>query len=190
MTLVEMTCWLALALGAFLGSVIGVLLGLGWWTLGTTATGVVVGYLSGIGIALLAERRQQRAWQKETRRDQAEGGSGITEYDEDTVLTDYIWFNYTHLMSRAELFGHKASAGGDQELSAIYEQEFGQENWRQMVEAYSKGPEAFRRRVRDRLLVDHASLIEITRCPSCQRIVKTPVARQCLWCGFDWHGTD
>jgi len=28
---------------------------------------------------------------------------------------------------------------------------------------------------------------EISRCPVCERIVKTPLARQCLWCGHDWH---
>jgi rRNA maturation endonuclease Nob1 len=27
----------------------------------------------------------------------------------------------------------------------------------------------------------------IHRCPACNRIVKTPLARQCLWCGHDWH---
>jgi hypothetical protein len=25
------------------------------------------------------------------------------------------------------------------------------------------------------------------RCPDCRRVVKTPEARQCLWCGYDWH---
>ena len=29
--------------------------------------------------------------------------------------------------------------------------------------------------------------LAINRCPSCNRIVKTPRARQCLWCGHDWH---
>lgn len=109
------------------------------------------------------------------------------DYDEDAVLTDYVWFNYGHLMSRAEVFGHKASASGNSRLDMVYEQQFGRENWAQMVDAYSQGPEAFRRRVRDRLLQGYASSIEITRCPSCQRIVKTPAARQCVWCGFDWH---
>ena len=25
------------------------------------------------------------------------------------------------------------------------------------------------------------------RCPACSRIVISPLARQCLWCGHDWH---
>ena len=30
--------------------------------------------------------------------------------------------------------------------------------------------------------------VVVNRCPECSRIVKTPLARQCLWCGYDWHG--
>ncbi len=29
----------------------------------------------------------------------------------------------------------------------------------------------------------------VNRCPRCHRIVRTPLAKQCLWCGHDWHGT-
>jgi rRNA maturation endonuclease Nob1 len=27
----------------------------------------------------------------------------------------------------------------------------------------------------------------INRCPACKRIVRTPRAQHCLWCGHDWH---
>ncbi|EMI27252.1 hypothetical protein RESH_02167 [Rhodopirellula europaea SH398] len=29
-------------------------------------------------------------------------------------------------------------------------------------------------------------LIE-NRCSKCQRLARTPAAKQCLWCGHDWH---
>jgi hypothetical protein len=29
--------------------------------------------------------------------------------------------------------------------------------------------------------------LEVNRCPRCGRVVRTPLARQCLACGFDWH---
>ena len=32
-----------------------------------------------------------------------------------------------------------------------------------------------------------AGRIEINRCPACSRIVRTHLAKQCLWCGHDWH---
>jgi uncharacterized OB-fold protein len=39
----------------------------------------------------------------------------------------------------------------------------------------------------ERLLREHANEIVINRCPACGRIVATPKARQCLWCGHDRH---
>jgi hypothetical protein len=29
--------------------------------------------------------------------------------------------------------------------------------------------------------------LQPNRCPACRRIVVSPEARQCLWCGHDWH---
>lgn len=31
--------------------------------------------------------------------------------------------------------------------------------------------------------------LPINRCPQCNRVVRTPAAKQCLWCGHDWHAT-
>ena len=109
------------------------------------------------------------------------------DYDENDVLTAYIWFNYSHLMTKAEQFGHKAAAHDDAEWNATYRQYFGAETWSQMVQDYSNGRDAFRRRVSERVLHDHNHEIVVQRCPECQRIVRTPRAKQCLWCGHDWH---
>ena len=111
------------------------------------------------------------------------------EYDEDKVLTDYIWHNYRALMTDAELFGHKAvaKAAHDTELEAMYEARFGAEVWQEMQNAVRDNYSAFRKIVRDRLLLEFRELIVITKCPRCQRLVKTPQAKQCLWCGNDWH---
>jgi hypothetical protein len=47
---------------------------------------------------------------------------------------------------------------------------------------------AFQDRVANRIKEDVASgRLTVNRCPTCNRIVKTPLARQCLWCGHDWH---
>ena len=44
------------------------------------------------------------------------------------------------------------------------------------------------RRVGERPLREHAEhSICINRCPLCSRIVATPLARQCIWCHYDWH---
>lgn len=33
----------------------------------------------------------------------------------------------------------------------------------------------------------NSGAVLINRCPQCSRIVCTPQAKQCLWCGYDWH---
>jgi hypothetical protein len=39
----------------------------------------------------------------------------------------------------------------------------------------------------DRLLDMRRDEIRENRCDKCHRLARTPVARQCLWCGHDWH---
>lgn len=109
------------------------------------------------------------------------------EYDEDEVLTEYIWFNFYHLMTGAEQWGEKARASTDPEMNRTGAVVFGPGVWADMVRSYWLNPDNYRRRVRDRLLRDHGDTIDIRRCPSCDRIVKSPKAKQCLWCGNDWH---
>ena len=41
--------------------------------------------------------------------------------------------------------------------------------------------------VTTRVLREHGKMLRINRCPKCLTVVRTPMARQCLWCGHDWH---
>lgn len=51
----------------------------------------------------------------------------------------------------------------------------------------SRGYETFCRDIAARVLREQADLLVLNRCPRCDRIVRTPKARQCLWCFHDWH---
>ena len=39
----------------------------------------------------------------------------------------------------------------------------------------------------NRVLETRRGEIIENRCTECHRLVRTPVAKQCLWCGHDWH---
>ena len=39
----------------------------------------------------------------------------------------------------------------------------------------------------DRLISTCTDRIFVNRCPECNRIARTPTARQCMWCHHDWH---
>ena len=58
---------------------------------------------------------------------------------------------------------------------------------RDVAPVFADGIDVFRDRVRDRILRDHADDVFVNRCSECSRIVMSPEARQCLWCGHDWH---
>ena len=56
-----------------------------------------------------------------------------------------------------------------------------------VVAAIVDGELAFYDRVWDRIWLEHGSEFDIPRCPECDRILKSHLAQQCLWCGHDWH---
>lgn len=118
------------------------------------------------------------------------------EYDEDHELTRYVWDHFERLMTeiewrvnRAIHAGWKAERAGTPERAAGLARAF-RADGPEVEAALADGPDAYRRRVRDRLLTEHGPEVFINRCPKCRRVVRTPQARQCFWCGHDWHGPD
>jgi hypothetical protein len=118
----------------------------------------------------------------------------VVEYDEDRELTRYVWDYYQRLMTeferrvgRAIIGRAKAAAVGISEMAGLLHRRWGEVGVPEVEAALADGPEVFRRRVRDRLLAERGSEVFVNRCPRCARVVRTPQARQCFWCGFDWH---
>jgi hypothetical protein len=37
------------------------------------------------------------------------------------------------------------------------------------------------------ILKDHPKQVHINFCPQCNKLARTPHAKQCRWCGYDWH---
>ena len=48
------------------------------------------------------------------------------------------------------------------------------------------GEEQMEHKIAERLLLDSGDEI-INNCPQCGRLARTPKARQCRYCGHDWH---
>jgi len=118
-------------------------------------------------------------------------------YDEDAELTRYIWAHFAHLLSsferqvgKAAIAREKAIASGRPAVSRTLLERWGRANDPEIDAALSAGSESFRRGACQRLLSERGSEITINRCPRCRRVVRTPSARQCFWCGHDWHQSD
>jgi hypothetical protein len=118
-------------------------------------------------------------------------------YDEDRELTRYVWDHYEQLMAeferrvgRAIIGRAKAAAAGPPEKAGVLHRRWSEVGVPEVEAALAEGPEVFRRRLRDRLLSERGAEVFVNRCSKCGRVVRTPRARQCLWCGFDWHSAD
>jgi hypothetical protein len=51
------------------------------------------------------------------------------------------------------------------------------------------GYQQFQLKTAARILRDSASKVFFNRCPVCGALARTPSAKQCRYCGHDWHGT-
>jgi hypothetical protein len=117
----------------------------------------------------------------------------VKEYDDEHVLTNYVWDHFARFLTPAE---SKAGLAVFAEAKrAVGASVFAEFIWRKhklaedsaVAAELADGTEAFRRRAAARIVREHASEIFVNRCPRCHRVVRTPKAQQCLWCGHDWH---
>lgn len=58
---------------------------------------------------------------------------------------------------------------------------------RLVLQLTSQGYQAFAERTANRVFVEHENDIFLNLCPRCHELARTPTAKQCRFCGFDWH---
>jgi len=97
-------------------------------------------------------------------------------------------------MTRLEALGQKAAYAEEKaqnsdsvNMARILREKWGHQDAPDVVAALAKGAEFFRRKVRERILRDHKDEVFLNKCSSCEKLVKTPRAKLCLWCGHSWH---
>jgi hypothetical protein len=116
-------------------------------------------------------------------------------YDEDRILGEYVCNYYGNLMTEFEskvhmsLFVESKAMQLDpgSPLRKKMEQVWSSKNAPGVALAMSAGIFAFQLEVAKRILRDNEHDVFINRCARCSRIVRTPQAQQCFWCGHDWH---
>ncbi len=115
-------------------------------------------------------------------------------YDDEAELTQYVWHNYFYLTTKDErwvfvvVHSDASSSTSFQQRVAPLLAKFPElARDPEARSALTGGWEPFRRWVCLRILTGCADELVINRCPRCQRVVRTPRAQQCFWCGHDWH---
>ena len=119
------------------------------------------------------------------------------QYDDEVQLFRIAMDHYAHLTTGFEqrTWHSFEQEGLTHERSAkiFYQQERQalRDNFRHedplVLAGAASGAELFCRAVAKRIAREHARDLNLNRCPMCNRIPQTPVARQCLWCHHDWH---
>ena len=111
------------------------------------------------------------------------------EYDEESELHRYVWCNYRHAITEREKALHRAAiielkAENAPHLRDGTPGHFYDADVAAIVEC---GLIAFEEQCCKHLLRHFADEIFINRCGRCNRIVASPIACTCLWCGHSWY---
>jgi len=56
-----------------------------------------------------------------------------------------------------------------------------------VLDLLKEGYDSFERKTALKILKEHPNDIFLNKCPQCQRLARTPFAKQCKHCKFDWH---
>jgi hypothetical protein len=114
-------------------------------------------------------------------------------YDDENELTTYIWNHYSNFFTPVEakagwaVHAQAKARIGSPDVAEFIWKRHKLADYPEVMEALADGVEVFRRRAAQRVLRDHGFELFVNRCVRCNRVVRTPKAQQCLWCGHDWH---
>ena len=116
-------------------------------------------------------------------------------YDDRLALSAYALRHFRHLMTALDrrVLEYSVPIVSSSEnwkikkLHCYLEQCDGHVPDNEVVALFELPCDERKRRAVQRLLTDHRTEIHENRCPECSRLLRTPLAQQCLWCGHDWH---
>jgi hypothetical protein len=114
------------------------------------------------------------------------------DYDEEAELNRYVRRYHAGLISRFEMQVEQAAWAREKCTGATDEHcirimaRYGRLDDPRIGNALAGGLQAFLDTACRRILNEHPDL-RVNRCPRCHRVSRTPFARQCFWCGHDWH---
>ncbi len=110
----------------------------------------------------------------------------------ETDLEQYLIIYYHSLLTLNEKLAYrhylttqKAESSGS-DFGKILIQTWGTRD-KEALKLLEDGYDAFKKKIATRLLKEVPELIFINNCPKCKKLARTPEAKQCRFCGHDWH---
>jgi hypothetical protein len=123
------------------------------------------------------------------------GAKSVSEYDDQQAVDSYVAMFWTRYLSESEErwynFGLRFAKAQAQPESSWKHQvlaEWERSADQELCAALADGFPHLQERLWQKVLgCFRTGTLVVNRCPKCNRVVRTPRARQCLWCGNDWH---
>jgi len=116
------------------------------------------------------------------------------DYDEQEMIEYRVIHHHRNLLTRFEydtwcafIDAGKAKAYGEADRERGASDVWGNPRDPRIDAIVERGYEGFSRNVTGRVMGERGDQVILNRCPKCSRIVRTPKAKQCLWCFHDWH---
>lgn len=72
-------------------------------------------------------------------------------------------------------------------LTKIYQEKGWLSTDQNVLDLLKEGYEQFEVDVANRILAQHPEKVFLNNCPQCGKLARTPQAKQCRFCGFNWH---
>ncbi len=105
-------------------------------------------------------------------------------------LVDYIFYHQRNLMTRDEKLADRTIlyVSPPDERQLVYLKAKGMYSDEPHIkEMIADGHEAFKHRVVKRIFTEHRQELNLNCCPKCGKITRTPLAKQCRFCFYNWH---
>lgn len=113
----------------------------------------------------------------------------------DLETARYIVNHFSHLLNPEEKLANKhlsslIKLGSTSETSSLTKS-YRKIGWltedKDALELVALGEDGFKLKVAERILKEHENKVFMNYCPNCKKLARTPAARQCRYCGLDWH---
>ncbi len=111
---------------------------------------------------------------------------------EQADLEQYIITHYHDLLTMEEKLAYKHHLATEKaeyskgKLGEMVMSRWGITN-QNALELLEGGFDEFKKRVANRILDEKPDKVFINNCPQCGKLARTPKAKQCRFCGYDWH---
>lgn len=103
-----------------------------------------------------------------------------------SLLTGKEQIAYKHLLHNEKLAANDNAEARERMRAVMLRVGWLSENV-EVVTLFEKGVPAFRQLIADKLYAEHGGESLFNNCPRCQLLARTPLAKQCRYCGHDWH---